>query len=237
MFDRVAKRYDLTNTVLSGGRDAAWRRATREALGARPGQTVLDVAAGTAVSTVELAAGGVTRDRLRLLPGDAAGRRVAAGAQGGRRRDGAAAGRRERRRRRHLLRPAQRGRPRRGAARVPAGHPARRDAGDLRVLQPHLDAVPHRLHRVPDEGAAADRPRGEQQPRGLRLPRRVDPRVARPGRRSPAGCRTPAGATWPGTTSPAASSRCTAPAASERRRDRRSRPGSRSSGGSCGSTC
>lgn len=60
MFDRVAKRYDVTNTVLSGGLDASWRRATREALGARPGQTVLDVAAGTAVSTVELAAGGVT---------------------------------------------------------------------------------------------------------------------------------------------------------------------------------
>jgi demethylmenaquinone methyltransferase/2-methoxy-6-polyprenyl-1,4-benzoquinol methylase len=60
MFDRVARRYDITNTVLSGGLDASWRRATREALGARPGQTVLDVAAGTAVSTVELAAGGVT---------------------------------------------------------------------------------------------------------------------------------------------------------------------------------
>jgi demethylmenaquinone methyltransferase / 2-methoxy-6-polyprenyl-1,4-benzoquinol methylase len=59
MFDGVARRYDLTNTVLSGGRDAAWRRATREALGARPGQTVLDVAAGTAVSTVEIAADGV----------------------------------------------------------------------------------------------------------------------------------------------------------------------------------
>jgi demethylmenaquinone methyltransferase/2-methoxy-6-polyprenyl-1,4-benzoquinol methylase len=59
MFDRVAGRYDLTNTVLSGGLDAGWRRATREALGARPGQTVLDVAAGTAVSTVELAAAGV----------------------------------------------------------------------------------------------------------------------------------------------------------------------------------
>ena len=58
MFDRVARRYDVTNTVLSGGRDAAWRRATRAALGARPGQTVLDVAAGTAVSTVEIAAGG-----------------------------------------------------------------------------------------------------------------------------------------------------------------------------------
>jgi demethylmenaquinone methyltransferase/2-methoxy-6-polyprenyl-1,4-benzoquinol methylase len=58
MFDRVARRYDLTNTVLSGGRDAAWRRATREALGTLPGQTVLDVAAGTAVSTVEIAAVG-----------------------------------------------------------------------------------------------------------------------------------------------------------------------------------
>jgi demethylmenaquinone methyltransferase/2-methoxy-6-polyprenyl-1,4-benzoquinol methylase len=58
MFDRVARRYDVTNTVLSGGLDAGWRRATREALGARPGETVLDVAAGTAVSTVELAAGG-----------------------------------------------------------------------------------------------------------------------------------------------------------------------------------
>jgi demethylmenaquinone methyltransferase/2-methoxy-6-polyprenyl-1,4-benzoquinol methylase len=46
--------------VLSGGRDAGWRKATREALGARAGQVVLDVAAGTAVSTVELAAGGVT---------------------------------------------------------------------------------------------------------------------------------------------------------------------------------
>jgi demethylmenaquinone methyltransferase/2-methoxy-6-polyprenyl-1,4-benzoquinol methylase len=60
MFDRVARRYDVTNTVLSGGRDAAWRRATRDAMDPRPGQTVLDVAAGTAVSTVELAATGAT---------------------------------------------------------------------------------------------------------------------------------------------------------------------------------
>src|SRR4051794_41429549 len=57
MFDRVAQRYDVTNTVLSGGRDVAWRRATRAALDPRPGQVVLDVAAGTAVSPVELAAG------------------------------------------------------------------------------------------------------------------------------------------------------------------------------------
>jgi demethylmenaquinone methyltransferase/2-methoxy-6-polyprenyl-1,4-benzoquinol methylase len=54
MFDGVARRYDLTNTVLSLGQDRYWRRATRSALAAGPGQRVLDLAAGTAVSTVEL---------------------------------------------------------------------------------------------------------------------------------------------------------------------------------------
>lgn len=58
MFDGVARRYDLTNTVLSAGQDRFWRRATREALGIGPGDRVLDLAAGTAVSTVELAASG-----------------------------------------------------------------------------------------------------------------------------------------------------------------------------------
>ena len=32
MFDAVAQRYDLTNTVLSLGQDRFWRRATRSAL-------------------------------------------------------------------------------------------------------------------------------------------------------------------------------------------------------------
>jgi demethylmenaquinone methyltransferase/2-methoxy-6-polyprenyl-1,4-benzoquinol methylase len=54
MFDGVAKRYDLTNTVLSFGQDRLWRRATRAALGLRPGERVLDVGAGTGVSTEEL---------------------------------------------------------------------------------------------------------------------------------------------------------------------------------------
>jgi demethylmenaquinone methyltransferase/2-methoxy-6-polyprenyl-1,4-benzoquinol methylase len=58
MFDAVARRYDLTNTVLSLGRDRYWRRATRSQLRLRPGDTVLDLAAGTAVSTVELARSG-----------------------------------------------------------------------------------------------------------------------------------------------------------------------------------
>jgi len=54
MFDGVARRYDLTNTVLSGGMDRGWRRATVAALALGPRDTVLDLAAGTAVSTVQL---------------------------------------------------------------------------------------------------------------------------------------------------------------------------------------
>jgi len=60
MFDGVARRYDITNTVLSGGRDRYWRRATRAALNLRPTDLVLDLAAGTSVSTVELARSGAT---------------------------------------------------------------------------------------------------------------------------------------------------------------------------------
>ncbi len=58
MFDGVARRYDLTNTVLSFGLDRTWRRATRAALAPAAGERVLDLAAGTAVSTVELARSG-----------------------------------------------------------------------------------------------------------------------------------------------------------------------------------
>ena len=58
MFDAVARRYDITNTVLSLGQDRFWRRATRTALDIGPGDRVLDLAAGTAVSTEELARSG-----------------------------------------------------------------------------------------------------------------------------------------------------------------------------------
>lgn len=58
MFDAVARRYDLTNTVLSLGQDRFWRRATRAALKIGPGDRVLDLAAGTAVSTQELTRSG-----------------------------------------------------------------------------------------------------------------------------------------------------------------------------------
>ncbi len=59
MFDGVARRYDLTNAVLSMGQDRRWRRRTRQTLELRPGQWVLDLAAGTGVSTAELTGGGV----------------------------------------------------------------------------------------------------------------------------------------------------------------------------------
>jgi demethylmenaquinone methyltransferase/2-methoxy-6-polyprenyl-1,4-benzoquinol methylase len=58
MFDGVARRYDLTNTVLTAGQDRRWRALTRKALQLSPGEKVLDLAAGTAVSTVELARSG-----------------------------------------------------------------------------------------------------------------------------------------------------------------------------------
>ncbi|OLB73330.1 MAG: bifunctional demethylmenaquinone methyltransferase/2-methoxy-6-polyprenyl-1,4-benzoquinol methylase [Actinobacteria bacterium 13_2_20CM_2_71_6] len=88
MFDGVAGRYDRTNTVLSFGQDRAWRRATRRALDLGRGDLVLDLAAGTGVSTEELArsgataigldislgmlrAGKATRPAVTLLAGDA----------------------------------------------------------------------------------------------------------------------------------------------------------------------
>jgi demethylmenaquinone methyltransferase/2-methoxy-6-polyprenyl-1,4-benzoquinol methylase len=52
MFDKVAQRYDLTNDVLSLGQDRRWRRAVLSAVGAKPGERVLDLAAGTGTSSV-----------------------------------------------------------------------------------------------------------------------------------------------------------------------------------------
>jgi demethylmenaquinone methyltransferase / 2-methoxy-6-polyprenyl-1,4-benzoquinol methylase len=56
MFDRVAPRYDLANTVFSLGQDRGWRRAAARAAGLAAGQTALDVACGTGALTRELAA-------------------------------------------------------------------------------------------------------------------------------------------------------------------------------------
>ncbi len=58
MFDGVARRYDLTNTVLSAGLDRSWRSATADALDLSPGLRVLDLAAGTGTSSLAFAARG-----------------------------------------------------------------------------------------------------------------------------------------------------------------------------------
>ena len=57
MFDDVAGRYDLTNDVLSLGQDRLWRRAVLKAVAAQPGETVLDIAAGTGTSSEPFADG------------------------------------------------------------------------------------------------------------------------------------------------------------------------------------
>jgi demethylmenaquinone methyltransferase/2-methoxy-6-polyprenyl-1,4-benzoquinol methylase len=51
MFDAVARRYDLTNDVLSLGQDRRWRREVLEAVDPQYGERVLDLAAGTGTSS------------------------------------------------------------------------------------------------------------------------------------------------------------------------------------------
>ncbi|ASO18163.1 demethylmenaquinone methyltransferase/2-methoxy-6-polyprenyl-1,4-benzoquinol methylase [Actinoalloteichus hoggarensis] len=58
MFDGVAEHYDRTNTVLTAGMDRYWRRVTLGALAPTPGERILDLAAGTGVSTVEIGRSG-----------------------------------------------------------------------------------------------------------------------------------------------------------------------------------
>lgn len=58
MFDGVAKRYDFTNDVLSLGQDRRWRKLVTRAVDARPGDRVLDLAAGTGTSTLPFSEAG-----------------------------------------------------------------------------------------------------------------------------------------------------------------------------------
>jgi len=69
MFDEVAPAYDRTNTVLSLGNDKLWRVATTRAIAPRPGQRILDLAAGTGASSVALAASGAEVVAADFSPG------------------------------------------------------------------------------------------------------------------------------------------------------------------------
>ncbi|KQY56914.1 MULTISPECIES: demethylmenaquinone methyltransferase [unclassified Nocardioides] len=60
MFDAVARRYDLTNDVLSMGQDRRWRKDVIRAVDPQPGELVLDLAAGTGTSSQPFADLGAT---------------------------------------------------------------------------------------------------------------------------------------------------------------------------------
>jgi demethylmenaquinone methyltransferase/2-methoxy-6-polyprenyl-1,4-benzoquinol methylase len=51
MFDAVAKKYDITNDVLSLGQTRTWRKAVVAAVAPLTGEEILDLAAGTGTST------------------------------------------------------------------------------------------------------------------------------------------------------------------------------------------
>ena len=59
MFDDVAESYDRTNDLLSFGQDRLWRKRVLKAVNPQPGQTILDLAAGTGSSSVVFAKEGV----------------------------------------------------------------------------------------------------------------------------------------------------------------------------------
>lgn len=58
MFDRIARRYDVLNRVLSLGSDQRWRRAVVRSLEPRAGRRFLDLATGTADLAILLARAG-----------------------------------------------------------------------------------------------------------------------------------------------------------------------------------
>ena len=58
MFDSVATRYDMMDTLMTGGFNHVWMTALRKAVAPHPGERILDLAAGTGASSVALAKGG-----------------------------------------------------------------------------------------------------------------------------------------------------------------------------------
>jgi demethylmenaquinone methyltransferase/2-methoxy-6-polyprenyl-1,4-benzoquinol methylase len=56
MFDAVAERYDRMNAIMTLGQERRWRGVVARELGVRPGDRVLDLAAGTGASSVPIEA-------------------------------------------------------------------------------------------------------------------------------------------------------------------------------------
>ena len=55
MFDRIAKRYELLNTLMTAGLHRIWNKKAARATGLRPGDRALDLACGTGSLTRDLA--------------------------------------------------------------------------------------------------------------------------------------------------------------------------------------
>lgn len=69
MFDATAKRYDLLNSLLSGGNDKLWRIHMQRAVRPKVGERILDVAAGTGASAAPMAKAGALVTALDLSQG------------------------------------------------------------------------------------------------------------------------------------------------------------------------
>lgn len=69
MFDGVARGYDRTNSVLSLGNSLIWRVAAVRALAPKPGEQILDLAAGTGTSSAAIAKHGAIVTAADFSPG------------------------------------------------------------------------------------------------------------------------------------------------------------------------
>lgn len=69
MFDRVSSNYDRTNDILTAGIAPYWRAQTRLATRPRPGERVLDIAAGTGTMSKQFADAGAQVTALDFSQG------------------------------------------------------------------------------------------------------------------------------------------------------------------------
>jgi len=60
MFDRIADRYDLMNSVMTAGMHHRWRQRAADLAALKPGDRALDVATGTGDLAIELASRGAS---------------------------------------------------------------------------------------------------------------------------------------------------------------------------------